>query len=785
MNLQRFAFRTTAAAVSLALLHLGYAQAQEAAPGASAPTADAGKLASSGDALELDAIVVTGTTEGVSKMNSSVSISTMDADQIQDLQPTSATDILRSIPGIHAEASSGSSNANVTVRGIPLSAGGSRYMLFEEDGLPILQIGDLNFLTPDSYIRTDSVTERVEAVRGGSGSTLATNAPGGIINFISKTGDTEETNIGLTEGVNFKETRYDFGKGGAIGPKTHYYIGGFYREGNGSRDGGVDIEHGGQIRANVTQTLENGYIRVSLKELDDRTPTNLPVPVRTVGGNIQPLAGIDPRTASFYSPYLLPDAALNSNNTSTVSNVNDGFSAKSSAIGAEASLNLGRGWKLEERFRYASNSGHFLGVYNGGSSAGAAGEAPAPAGTTYLTGPNAGKAYTGNAFTAVVFNTNINDASLTANDLQLARHFSLGGQDNMAATAGLYTSSQRVGMTWNFNQYLLEANGNKPAVLSSSINGTSAFGGCCQRVIDATYQMASPYLNVTGGFGALNVDAGVRRDAQTASGYYSAPSFASGAPVYSPSLTVTPAGANNPSGAIDYSVAHTSYSLGGNYRIAQPLSLFARYSDGVSFNGDRQAWGAGPVDGGPVPINEVKQLEGGVKLHAGDASLFLTLFQARISESNYDLTTQITTANHYLSNGAEVEAGYVVGNVRLNGGVTLTNAKITSALKPATIGTTPDRQAHAVYQGAVTYDLGTARAGVNFAGTSASSNSGNTLPGYVIVNAFVRYPVVPSTVLTVGVNNLFNQLAYTESDGAGNARALDGRTIKAGIAYSF
>ena len=790
MQLQAFKRKGTTAAVSLALLGLTLGLSQAAAGATDEPAqmapAPVPATASAEDALNLDAIVVTGTAEGVSKMNSSVSVSTLDADQITDLQATSATDILRSIPGIHAEASSGASNANVTVRGIPLSAGGSRYMLFEEDGLPVLQIGDLDFLTPDSYIRTDSVTDRLEVVRGGSGSTLATNAPGGIINFISKTGETEESTIGISEGLNFKETRYDFGKGGAIGPKTNYYIGGFYRDGNGPRDGGLQLEHGGQIRANITQTLDRGYIRLSLKELDDHTPTWLPVPVSTAGGNIQALPGIDPRTASFYSPYLVPDSALNSNNTTTASNVNSGFYAKSTAIGAEAGLDLGQGWKLDEHFRYASNSGHFLGVYNGGSTGGAAGVGAAPAGTTFVSGPHAGQAYSGNAFTAVVFNTDITGANLTANDLKLSRHFSLGGQENIVATAGLYTSSQDVAMTWNFNQYLMQAVGNKPAVLSSAANGTPAFGGCCERVIDANYRMTSPYLNATSEIGPLNIDASVRHDQQTASGYFAAPYLQAGgtSPTYNlASLTAHPG--YTPSGTIDYSLGHTSYSVGGNFRLMKEVSLFARYSDGVSFNGDRQAWGSGPVDGGPVPINEVKQLEGGVKVHAGDASLFLTLFQARTSESNYDLTTQITTANHYLANGAEIEAGYILGNLRLNGGITLTSAKITSALSAATIGTTPDRQAHAVYQGAATYELGSLRAGVNFAGTSASSNSGNTLPGYVVVGAFVRYPIVTSTVLTLGVNNLLNQLAYTESDGAGNARALDGRTIRAGIAYTF
>jgi outer membrane receptor protein involved in Fe transport len=778
--------------VAMALVAPGYSYAQDNAAGAAPetttqatdnsanpPAKESAKAAETNDALGLDTIVVTGTAQGISKMRSSVSISTMDADQILETQPTSVTDLLRSIPGVHAEASSGESNANITVRGIPISAGGARYVQWQEDGLPLLQIGDLDFATPDTYMRADSVTGKVEVVRGGSASTLATNAPGGLINFISKTGEEAENIIGVSEGLNYNETRYDFGKGGSLGPKTHYYIGGFYREGNGPREGGVEVENGGQLRANITQELDNGYVRLSFKELDDHTPTYLPIPVSTVGGHISALPGIDPRTASLYSPYLLPDVSLTGSNGHVVSNVDNGLSATSTAVGLESGLDIGSGWKLDEKFRYANNGGRFLGVYAGSSTGGANGVGAAPAGTTFLTGPNAGQGYSGNAFTAVVFNTSLDNTSLTANDLKLGKTFDLGNGNNVATSGGLYTSSQHVGMTWNFNQYLMQATGNKPAILSSTTNGTPAFGGCCERVIDADYRMTSPYLNVTSQVGPLNVDASVRHDEQTATGYYAEPTSVGG-PYNLGNLSVPGA-----SGSIDYSVGHTSYSLGGNFRLLESTSLFARYSDGVSFNGDRIAWGNPLTGSTPIPINEVKQTEAGVKMHAGQASLFVTFFQARTGESNYDLTTQQTTANHYLANGVEFEAGYVLGNLRLNGGLTLTDALISSGLPGTPIGSTPDRLAHTLYQLAAVYEGNSFKTGLNLAGTSSSWNNGNELPGYVIVNGFFQYSIVQSTTLGLGVNNLLNAIAYTESDGAGTARALNGRTVKGTITYRF
>ena len=105
-----------AAAVALAMLHLG-AHAQDTT--AAAPAAQP-------DGLNMERVIVTGTTLGSSKMKSSVSISTIEGDAIQNAAPLSAAEVLRSVPGVRAESSGGEGNANITVRGLPLSAGGAR-----------------------------------------------------------------------------------------------------------------------------------------------------------------------------------------------------------------------------------------------------------------------------------------------------------------------------------------------------------------------------------------------------------------------------------------------------------------------------------------------------------------------------------------------------------------------------------------------------------------------------------------------------------------------------------
>ena len=134
--------------------------------------------------LDFERIVVTGTSgPGQTVMASSVSVSSLSADQIEVTTPRSSAEAFRSIPGIRSESSGGEGNANIAVRGLPVAAGGAKFLQIQEDGLPLLQFGDIAFGNADIFLRLDSTMSSIESIRGGSASTLATNSPGGIINI--------------------------------------------------------------------------------------------------------------------------------------------------------------------------------------------------------------------------------------------------------------------------------------------------------------------------------------------------------------------------------------------------------------------------------------------------------------------------------------------------------------------------------------------------------------------------------------------------------------------------
>lgn len=758
-----------AAAAALAALQLGAAHAQTAP--AEPTAAQEAAQARSGDGLRLDSVVVTGTATRSTKMKQSVSVSTLGSEQIERSGAASTAELLRAVPGVRSESSGGEGNANITVRGVPISAGGSRYVQMQEDGLPVLMFGDIAFGTADQFLRADYNVDRLEVIRGGSASTLATNSPGGIVNFISKTGRDAGGAVGFTVGLERKELRLDADYGGKLGAKTTFHIGGFQRVGDGGRPAEFNSANGGQIKGNVTQQLDNGYVRLSFKALDDKTPSFLPVPVNTVNGKINTIANVDPRTAFFITPSLQRDSTLNRDNGTTTSNTRDGLHVKSTAFGVEANLKLGDGWTLDEKFRRTSNSGRFIALF--------------PTNSGITNGVNTG------FFTGALFNTSLDDLGNTFNDLKVSKALDAAG-GKATVTGGLFNGIQNVAQTWFWNTYRMQLTGRNARVVGANGqpssqpagSGYETFGGCCVRSFDVQYTQTSPYAAIAWEGGALNLDLSVRRDGQKASGYTleDAPTNGSGAAIIPGFSAATQKNVN-------YKVSHTSYSAGANYALNRDLALFGRTSEGVSFSADRLLYG-NPLDGSvPISLNKVQQHEAGLKWRRGGVSAFVTLFNARTTESNYEVTTQKFTNNKYTANGVELEAAWNVGDFHLTGGATVTRARISASNTASQVGKTPRRQANLVWQLQPSYTVGAFDVGAAIVGTTASwGDDDNTIrmPGFTVVNAFANYQLSDRAQLSLGVNNLFNTLGYTEVEGDGHAaRAVNGRSVKATLKYLF
>ena len=179
------------------------------------------------------------------------------------------------MPGFtRIESSGGEVNQNISMRGIL----GVEYVMFMEDGMPVFPTMHTFFMNADNLFRFDTNIERMEVVRGGASALFGSNTPGAIINFINKTGSDQFTGTTRLTGGTEAYARYDLNASGPLGDDWRFNVGGFYRYDHGVRDPGFTGINGGQIKASLTRRLENGYVRASVKYINDRNQFILPLP---------------------------------------------------------------------------------------------------------------------------------------------------------------------------------------------------------------------------------------------------------------------------------------------------------------------------------------------------------------------------------------------------------------------------------------------------------------------------------------------------------------------------
>ena len=95
-----------------------------------------------------------------------------------DKSLTGIASLINEVPGVFIDGSLGEVYSRVYTRGISASAEddiGWFYQSLQEDGLPMTAI-QYNYFTPDFFQRSDLMTERLEAMRGGKSGILFQNA---------------------------------------------------------------------------------------------------------------------------------------------------------------------------------------------------------------------------------------------------------------------------------------------------------------------------------------------------------------------------------------------------------------------------------------------------------------------------------------------------------------------------------------------------------------------------------------------------------------------------------
>ena len=797
---------------------------------ASAQQAPPVKAESVADGSEGSDIIVTAVARGQNRLDSSVSVSALSAGDIASAAPRSAAELFRSLPGIRSESSGGEGNANIAVRGLPVASGGAKFLQLQEDGLPILEFGDIAFANADIFLRADFNVARIEAVRGGSASTFASNSPGGVINLISKTGEQEGGSIQGTVGLGYGEYRLDADYGGKITDSLRFNVGGFYRVGEGPRRAGYDGNKGGQIRGNITKTFDGGFFRLNFKYLNDRAIAYLPSPVLVTGSNgsptYTPLPGLSPNQDTIHSIYFTRAVTLNGANNREVDDIRDGMHPIVKAVGFETRFDVTDGWTVSDKFRYSDISGRFISPFpaavdtaqNLANGIGGAGSV-----VSYANGPNAGQLYpnatTSNAIGIVLFNTRLNSLNNVTNDLRLNHSFDVGG-GKIDFSAGFYKSRQTINTDWTWSSYLLDARGDNAALLNVRnaagalqtdnglvAYGASYFGNCCRRSYNIDYDTNAPFASLSYSSHGLTLDGSIRYDAGSARGFVVGDGPVTtfdvdGNGTISVPETKTTIIPNTPQ-PVNYNFNYWSYSLGANYRISENLALFARYSRGGRANADRFLFNSNnvsPTSGllqpGARPVDFVRQAEVGVKFSKGGLNLYGTGFWAKTAEQNFEATSQKFFDRSYRAYGVELEGNYRIGGFSLAASGTYTNAKIISDnVTPAVVGNRPRRQAEFVYKVTPQYTTGLFTIGASAIGTTSSYTQDSNqlkLPGFTQVNAFLSVRPIERVQVSINANNVFNTTGFTEAEEASiptnglvRARSINGRTVSASVKFDF
>lgn len=316
-------------------------------------------------ALQMSQVVVTGTFDDRTKLESSIGITTISPTGIEDRNARSAGDLMQAVPGVYVDNAGGEVGAKIYARGLASgsrSQPGYRYISLQEDGLPVMS-SQLFYGFVDMFHRLDATVGRVEAIRGGSSSITSSNSPGGIVNFISKEGGKEFEGLvkleSAVQGSGNQLLRGDFNIGGPMGTDGWTYnLGGFYRWDEGARNIPYDANVGGQLKFNLKKTHDKGLIKIYGKLLNDRVTFYQSVPIVDVKNNT-PLEGFD-ITEDTYFTNVQSDNIIDGRNVKDNPNatrdyhIDDGMHAQSYSLGLEIQQDLGSGWILKNNLKYTS-----------------------------------------------------------------------------------------------------------------------------------------------------------------------------------------------------------------------------------------------------------------------------------------------------------------------------------------------------------------------------------------------------------------------------------------------
>ena len=597
------------------------------------------------DILQMDEVVSTATRMGRPQRETTVSMSVVTETMIRGLQPSSTADVLARIPGVSAEGGGGEVASNVFVRGVP--AGGQfRYQTLQVDGMPLRSIGDDGGMSAqDVYFRQDLNVQSLEVVKGGSSSLYGFSAPGGIINYISKTGG-EAWSSALKGTVGDKSLfRYDFNTNGPLGEDWRFNLGGFYRYDEGPRVSGFPTQ-GLQMRGNITRLLNSGYLRLYLTYLDDRVQFFLPIAHHSANREIAIVSDGTHNSAEAGNFSLVtPEGRFQSR-------MGNGVLTKGTSVIFEYLNNFGEGWSLQNKTRWMDVNHEFeifIPEVAAFSDAYAQRFMSNPATDQALyTFASTALAFTGQAVHPQGTWTRIRPTEDLGNQFMLQKLLKAGSAEHQLSV-GAYLSRTEYGDRIIFTRALFEL-ADQPRLLNLAIR--NANGRSSSVTTNGVLEMANNYRNsrltsnniaVFGGdeiklSERFRIDAGIRYERQSGTVLAERITrFDLRSPADSSQALRSVAWGAGAFARRNVQFDDWAASLGANYQMSSSLNLYGVASRSYVFPGLTTFAGNVAVDSQgnfvqpePEKNETFLQAEGGLKLSASRLAGTLALFWSQI-----------------------------------------------------------------------------------------------------------------------------------------------------------
>lgn len=773
------------------------------------------------ESQSLKEVVVTGSSNPRSKLESSIAITTLGAKAIESRAPISTADILQTIPGFVVETSGGEVGNNLFARGIP-SAGAYEYVQIQEDGLAVFEDGALQFANADNWYRLDETVSKMEAVRGGSASIFASNAPGGIVNFISKTGQNEfQGRAKLTVG-DYGLFRTDLNLGGAlVKDKLFFNVGGFYRADDGIRKTGFTANKGGQVKMNLTYKFDDGgYLRLNYKKLDDRNTFYLPIPLKSNNGKVEGVAGFNPNYGTLTSANFSHLSVPQYGGGTFKADLEDGVHPVVDAIGAEFKKKIADKVTLKNAFRNTKIDLNYNAIYSSGGPWTQDGYATdvqklAPANTGDL------------SYTYVDNNTALDPNAL----IMRADHWYIHKQmENFAnnlsfnfdlkpvnLTVGYYYSNWKSKQYWNWSNYLVDVTDNPRLVnVNNTASGIAHTWNGIERITwlerDAETKGKLNDFYVDAEIQAtdnLTFNAGVRYDKNVYSGYRDNARFGAENLGVLDNNTADDAVTTiqgNPYTYWKYDVSEFSYTAAGNYKFNENMASYIRYSHGFR-SPIEESFYDNAKDLSKLENTFVNQLELGYKYANSFLSVNANLFHMNLKNVAFtDILADGTSENKFadVNNlGLEVETNLRYSIARLNFNFTVQNPEYDNFTGQNADGSTfnfngntarripkffcvirPEVDITKRLSGYVQYSY--------FDKKYTNQDNKQVLPAFKEVGAGLSY-IVNNLRFAVDGTNLFNEIGLTEGNPRQStsdtdvflARPILGRAFRFSVAINF